>query len=146
MRSETVHRPANGPELTGADPHAVKYSAQRCQPAGPRPVQRGVGRRLRAVMPVAWTAALMCDRGDEHLVPTNAVKKCEWIAGESVPMLASRSDWPSLGRFTNGGNRVLELKQKPLCGHVATLPVPPFVFEQLLLGFGVKSNRFHPRR
>ena len=38
---------ANGPDLTGADPHAEEYSARESQqPAGPRPVQRGVGRRV----------------------------------------------------------------------------------------------------
>jgi len=61
-------------------------------------------------------------------------------------MLASPTNWPPLGRFTNGGNCMLELKQKPLCRHVATLPVPRFVFEQLLFSFGVKPNGFHPRR
>jgi len=37
-------QPPNGPELTGADPHAQKYSAREAAKGGPRPVQRGVGR------------------------------------------------------------------------------------------------------
>ena len=88
----------------------------------------------------------MRDCGDEYVVPTNAVKNGEWIARKSVAMLALPTNWPPLGRFTNGGNCMLELKQKPLRRHVATLPVPRFVFEQLLFSFGVKPNRFHPRR
>jgi hypothetical protein len=88
----------------------------------------------------------MCDCGHEHVVPTNAIKQREWIARKSVVMLASPTNWPPLGRFTNGGNCMLELKQKPLCRHVASLPVPRFVFEQFLFSFGVKPNGFHPRR
>jgi len=88
----------------------------------------------------------MSDCGDEHLIAANAVKKREWIAREYVAMFAMATDWPPLGRFTNGHNCVLDFKQKPLSRHLATLPVPRFVLEQLLLSFEVKPNRLHPRR
>ena len=98
------------------------------------------------MVPIPGSATLMGDCGDEDVAGANAIKKRERIARKNVAVFASPTNWPSLGRFTNGCDCVLEFEQEALSCNLASLSIPRFVFEKFLLSFEMKTNRFHPRR
>lgn len=87
----------------------------------------------------------MRDRRNEDLVSPNSVKQSERIPRKHVTSLSAALLRPALWRFGHRPHRGIEFEQETLRRYLASLSIPGFLLDNLLIRFRMKPDAFHPR-